>query len=182
MIRSTTKRALALAALAVFITTACASTRTQKSAGEQIDDSVIMAQVKSELIGDPLTKARDIDVEVFKGRVQLNGFVDSDASRNQAIALARRVSGVTNVDNNLKIKGPTRTVGETVDDAALTTKVKLALAADERTKAHQIEVETRDSVVLLAGFVNNSAARGVAGDLARSIQGVTRVDNQIAVK
>jgi hyperosmotically inducible protein len=182
MIRSTTTRALALAALAVFVTTACASTRTQKTAGQQIDDGVIMAQVKSELIGDPLTKARDIDVEVFKGRVQLNGFVDSDASRDQAVAVTRRVAGVTTVDNNLKLKGPTRTVGETVDDATLTAKVKLALAADERTKAHQIEVETRDSVVLLAGFVNNTAARGAAGDLARSVTGVARVDNQIAVK
>ena len=60
---------------------ACASTRTQKSAGEQVDDTVTTASVKCSLIGDPVTKAGQIDVEVFKGTVQLNGFVDSAASK-----------------------------------------------------------------------------------------------------
>ncbi len=55
---------------------ACASTRTQKSAGEQVDDSVTTGCVKSALIADPVTKAHQIDVETFKGTVQLNGFVD----------------------------------------------------------------------------------------------------------
>jgi hypothetical protein len=60
--------------------------------------------------------------EVFKGRVQLNGFVDSDQERLQAIAVARKVDGVTDVDNNLKLKGAERTAGEVVDDATLTAR------------------------------------------------------------
>jgi len=68
---------------------ACASTRTTKSAGEQIDDSVTTASVKSALIADPVTKAHQIDVEVFKGTVQLNGFVDTAASKTRATEVAR---------------------------------------------------------------------------------------------
>ena len=72
---------------------ACASTRTQKSAGEQVDDTVTTADVKAALIGDPVTKAGQIDVEVFKGTVQLNGFVDSQASKDRATAVARQAEG-----------------------------------------------------------------------------------------
>ena len=86
------------------------------------------------------------------------------------------------VDNNLMLRGEKRTTGETADDAALTSKVKSALVGDERTKAHEINVETNHSVVLLAGFVANSSSRSAAGDLARAITGVKKVDNQIAIK
>ena len=82
---------------------ACASTRTQKSAGEQIDDSVTTARVKSALIADPVTKAHQIDVEVFKGTVQLNGFVDTAASKERATEVAKSTKGVTAVHNNLTV-------------------------------------------------------------------------------
>ena len=76
----------------VFVVTlamvACASTRTQKSAGEQVDDSVTTGRVKAALIADPVTKAHQIDVEMFKGTVQLNGFVDSAASKERATQVA----------------------------------------------------------------------------------------------
>jgi hyperosmotically inducible protein len=178
-----TARFLTLAAISVLMATAaCTSTRTQKSAGETIDDGVISTQVNTALTADSLTKAHNIDVEVFKGRVQLNGFVGSSAERNQAVALTRKVNGVNAVDNNLLLRGEKRTAGETTDDAALTSKVKSALIGDERTKAHEINVETNHSVVLLAGFVANSSSRNAAGDIARAITGVKNVDNQIAIK
>ena len=79
---------------------ACASTRTQKSAGEQVDDTVTTAEVKAALIADPTTKAHQIDVETFKGTVQLNGFVDSAASKERASEVARKQKGVTAVRNN----------------------------------------------------------------------------------
>ena len=68
---------------------ACASTRTQKSAGEQVDDSVTTGRVKAALIADPVTKAHQIDVETFKGTVQLNGFVDTAASKERATEVAK---------------------------------------------------------------------------------------------
>jgi hyperosmotically inducible protein len=175
-------RAIVFATALLCIATACSSTRTQKSAGEVIDDGVMTAQIKSALIGDPVTKARDIDVTIFKGRVQLNGFVESNEERAQATRVARTVHGVTEVDNNLKLKGPERTAGEVVDDATITGKIKAALTEDERTKAHQIDVTTHDRVVLLGGFVDSQKAKAAAGDLARAVAGVSRVDNQLAIR
>jgi hyperosmotically inducible protein len=179
---SNTARVLTLTAVSLLIATACTSTRTQKSTGETIDDAVISTGVNTALVGDSLTKAHNIDVEVFKGRVQLNGFVGSNRERLQAVSLARNVRGVTAVDNNLALQGEKRSTGETADDAAITGKVKSALIADERTKAHEINVETQHSVVLLAGFVANNTSRAAAGEIARSITGVKKVDNQIAIK
>jgi hyperosmotically inducible protein len=182
-IRTRTFRFITVAAVALLSIAACTSTRTQKSAGEQIDDTVITGKIKADLIGDPVTKAHELDVEVFKGRVQLNGFVRDKDMQQRAVAIARQVSGVVAVDNNLKLKGAaTVSTGEKVDDGMLTGRIKTALAEDERTKAAQINVETRNTVVLLAGFVNNAAARTAAGELARGVAGVSRVDNQIAVK
>src|ERR1043165_1695730 len=116
---------------------ACASTRTQKSAGEQVDDSVTTGRVKAALIADPTTKAHQIDVETFKGTVQLNGFVDTSASKEQAGRIAKNTKGVTAVRNNLTVRqdgGPSG--AERVDDAAITAKVKAALAGDPPPTAH----------------------------------------------
>ena len=135
---------------------ACASTRTQKSAGEQVDDSVTTGRVKAALIADPVTKAHQIDVETFKGTVQLNGFVDTAASKERASEVAKSTKGVTSVHNNLTVKTRSDRSGEqVVDDGAITTKVKAALAGDPRTKAHQVNVETREGDVQLSGFVDN---------------------------
>jgi len=166
----------------VTLMTACASTRTQKSTGEVVDDAVVTSRVKTALIADPITKARDIDVITFKGRVQLNGFVDSTQERNEAKVVASKVSGVEEVDNNLKLKGSDRSAGVAIDDAGITMKVKAALIGDKRTEAHQIEVQTRDGVVLLAGFVDSGVARSAAAEVASAVSGVSKVDNQITVK
>ena len=162
---------------------ACASTKTSKSVGEQVDDTVTTAAVKSALIADDTTKAHQIDVEVFKGTVQLNGFVDSAASKERATEVARKQKGVTAVRNNLTVRtdgGPSGS--ERVDDAAITTKVKTALAGDPRVAAHQVNVETREGVVQLSGFVDSSEAKSTAEQLARSVDDVKKVDNELSVK
>ena len=161
---------------------ACASTRTQKSAGEQVDDSVTTGRVKAALIADPVTKAHQIDVNTFKGTVQLDGFVDSAASKERASQIARETKGVTAVHNNLAVRTDGTSAKEYMDDTAITAKVKTALAGDPRTKATQIEVETREGVVQLAGWVNNSEAKSSAEEIARAVDHVKSVDNQIDVK
>jgi len=161
---------------------ACASTRTQKSAGEQVDDSVTTGRVKAALIGDPVTKAYQIDVETFKGTVQLNGFVDTAASKTRATEVAKSTRGVQSVHNNLTVKTAERNGEEVVDDGVITGKVKAALAGDSRTKAHQVNVETHEGNVQLSGFVNNAEAKSTAGELARAVEHVRSVDNQIDVK
>jgi len=173
----------AVALVMTLAMAACASTRTQKSPGEAIDDSVTTGRVKAALIADPVTKAHQIDVETFKGTVQLNGFVDTAASKERASEVARNTKGVTKVQNNLTVNtSGGRSAGEVVDDAAITAKVKAALIGDPRTKAHQVEVETRDGVVQLSGFVDNSEAKSTAEELARQVDNVKSVDNELSVK
>jgi len=161
---------------------ACASTRTTKSAGEQVDDTVTTAEVKAALIADPVTKAHQIDVETFKGTVQLNGFVDSAASKERATTVARNTKGVTAVHNNLIVRTDGEKGKEMIDDGVITAKVKTALAGDPRTKARQINVETREGTVQLSGFVDSSEAKSTAEELARAVDSVKTVDNQIDVK
>ncbi|MEJ0084169.1 MAG: BON domain-containing protein [Pseudomonadota bacterium] len=161
---------------------ACASTRTQKSPGEQVDDSVTTGRVKAALIADPVTKAHQIDVETFKGTVQLNGFVDTSASKDRASQVAKSTKGVTAVHNNLTVKTTGRTGEEVIDDGAITAKVKAALAGDPRTKAHQVNVETREGKVQLSGFVDSSEAKSTAEELARAVDNVKSVDNELDVK
>lgn len=171
-----------IAGLAMVGTVACSATRTQKSAGEQIDDSVLTGKVKAALIADPVTKARQIDVEVRRGVVQLNGFVDSAAEKSQASTVATGVSGVMGVQNNLSVNTATATAGEVIDDSILTAKVKAALIESNDTKAHEINVETKLGVVHLSGFVDSANAKARASELARSVSGVKGVKNEISVK
>ena len=82
----------------------CSSTPQKEGTGQYIDDSVITGKVKAALIEDTLTKATEINVETFKGVVQLSGFVSSQAAANRAIELARGVGGVKAVTNDMRLK------------------------------------------------------------------------------
>jgi osmotically-inducible protein OsmY len=82
----------------------CASTRTQESTGQYIDDSVITTKVKAKIAEDEALKSFSISVETFKGVVQLSGFVDSQRTVDQAGRIASSVEGVKSVQNNLVVK------------------------------------------------------------------------------
>ena len=89
--------------LVAFIS-GCAGTRHRESTGEYIDDSVITGKVKVEIFNDPVLKVLQINVETFKGVVQLSGYVDSAQASAKAAALANSVEGVKSVKNNLIVK------------------------------------------------------------------------------
>lgn len=161
---------------------ACAGTRTKESTGEYVDDSVITSKVKAALIADPVTKARQIDVETFKGTVQLSGFVATAQEKEKAGEIARGVKGVVQVKNNLSLTRTKESAGEYIDDKVITSKVKAALIADPVTKAHQIEVETHKGTVQLSGFVATAQEKDKAGEIARSVKGVVDVQNKITLK
>jgi osmotically-inducible protein OsmY len=93
-----------LVLLLVAVIAGCASTRTQESTGQYVDDSTITAKVKGEILGDPALKSFQIGVETFKGTVQLSGFVNSADVRDRAAVVASRVSGVKSVKNDLIVK------------------------------------------------------------------------------
>lgn len=77
------------------------------NAGRVVDDSAITAKVKAALVGDPQTKAHQINVETFQGTVQLSGFVDSANARARALEVARNVDGVKEVKDGLEVRGST---------------------------------------------------------------------------
>lgn len=83
----------------------CAATSTRESTGGYIDDSAITAKVKSALLAEPNLNSNDIQVVTFKGVVQLSGFVASQAQVNAAVAVTRNVKGVSEVRNNMVLKG-----------------------------------------------------------------------------
>jgi hypothetical protein len=82
----------------------CASTSKQAGTGEYIDDTVITTKVKAAILGDDTLKVMEINVETFKGVVQLSGFVVSPADINRATEVARTVKGVTSVKNDIRLK------------------------------------------------------------------------------
>jgi hyperosmotically inducible protein len=82
----------------------CAGSRTQESTGEYLSDTWITTKVKAALVDDSVVKATEVNVETFKGVVQLSGFVSSDAAMDQAVVVARNIEGVTSVKNDMQIK------------------------------------------------------------------------------
>jgi len=165
------------------VASACSATRTQQSAGEVIDDSALTSQVKIALIDDPVTKAGQINVETYRGVVQLGGFVDNTEQKTQATKVARSVTGVKEVRNDLRVSTkPAATVGQDIDDSMLTSLVKAKLVDDSTTKAYQINVGTEQAVVQLTGFVDSTAMKTRAGDLARSVDGVKVVRNDLEIR
>jgi hyperosmotically inducible protein len=169
-----TRLAVAIAALTLAASTTFAN--------EPMDDAAITGKVKAALMADPTAKAHQIDVETKGGVVQLNGFVDSSENKVAAARVAGGVEGVKGVDNNLDVQTADRDMGTTVDDATITGKVKAALIADSATKATEINVDTREGTVQLNGFVGTQTAKDRAAELAKGIEGVRSVENNLAVK
>lgn len=82
----------------------CASTPKQEGTGEYIDDTVITTKVKGAILKEPSLKSAEINVETFKGVVQLSGFVSSQAAVDKAVEVTRGVKGVSSVKNDMRVK------------------------------------------------------------------------------
>ena len=100
------QRALSFMVCILLVTAflGCASTPTRESSGQYVDDSAITTKVKAAIFNDPSLKVFQINVETFKGAVQLSGFVDSAQSVRKAGEVARGVTGVRSVKNSLIVK------------------------------------------------------------------------------
>lgn len=170
-----------LAMLAASSLALATPSRAQKTAGDYVDDSTINASVKAALVGNPKTDAGDINVETYKGVVQLSGFVDSQHARDEASRAASAVSGVKEVRNDIAI-GSRKSVGQKLDDSVTTGRVKAALIDASDVKARQINVETNGGVVQLSGFVTSDGMRHRAVKIASTVEGVERVEDALVVK
>ncbi|GAB6051728.1 BON domain-containing protein [Magnetospira thiophila] len=100
-------RTVAVASMLAFVSLsvgACTSTETSESSGEYLDDSVVSTKVRSAIVGDKNLSIFKIDVETYKGIVQLSGFVDTERARSHASTVAAGVTGVKQVRNDLIVK------------------------------------------------------------------------------
>lgn len=94
---------LAISMLSVF--SGCSSTAKSESVGQYVDSSVLTTKVKAAIFNEPTLKSSEINVETYKGEVQLSGFVTSQEQVMKAVEIARGIQGVTGVKNNMIVKG-----------------------------------------------------------------------------
>ena len=93
-----------IAASVLTTLVACAPTANREGTGEYIDDSMITGKVKAAFAADPSVKATEINVETFKGEVQLSGFVAQPSDAARAADIARGIKGVKSVKNDVRVK------------------------------------------------------------------------------
>ena len=104
MTNITRKFASLIGILFLAMAMGCASTAKHEGTGEYVDDTVITAKVKAAIFNEPTLKSAEINVETYKGVVQLSGFVRSAANESLAVQVARKVSGVKSVKNDMILK------------------------------------------------------------------------------
>lgn len=181
---------LALAGLLVASLSACGNKTAETASapaasttvGNDIDDTVVTARVKSALMANPKINSYDFKVETRKGEVMLSGYVDNQAQLDLATSTTRDVEGVKTIQNNVTLKGAAATVGNKVDDGITTAKVRAALLGDPGVKSLDITVVTRIDEVQLSGFVDNQEQMNRAVEITSNVPGVRTVSNHMQIK
>lgn len=181
---STWKQAVAtsLVTAALLVIVGCAGNGNTRSTGETLDDASIATRLKASLLADSMTDGLEIDVEVDRGRVQLNGFTDSDEEIEKAGEIAESIEGVVSVDNNLRVSDGARRTGQYIDDTTLTAKIKAALIDNQDVNAVQVDVEVNNGKVSLGGFVDSNMERREAVKTARDVNGTRSVIDNMTVR
>jgi len=148
------------------------------------------SQISTTYSLSPYLRANDLKVSVKEGTATLSGTVTEDVDKELAKQIALGVSGIENVDNQIKVEAdyvsPPRTPGERsfgefVDDATVTAAVKSKLLWSKHTEGRKMDVDTLLGRVTLLGAAENGAAKEMAGRMARNTRGVLAVDNQLVV-
>ena len=152
------------------------------SLGNDIDDTVVSARVKSALMADPNINSYDFKVETRKGDVLLSGFVDNQTQLDQAVRITNAVEGVKSIQNNVALKGAETTLGIEVDDGIITGRVKAALLGEFGIQSRDIAVVTRIDTVQLSGFVNSQQQIERAIAIVTAVRGVRSVSNEMKIK
>ncbi|CNC22269.1 molecular chaperone OsmY [Yersinia pseudotuberculosis] len=154
-----------------------------KKADNYINDSAITARVKRELLAQSWLKGTDISVETNDGVVTLSGFVNSLSQIDDTHELVGSILDVKSVKNELHVKDQkSQSVSEYAGDAATTSSVKAKLLADGIVPSRKIKVETTDGVVQLSGDVENKAQSERAESIAKAVNGVKSVKNDLNIK
>jgi len=126
------------------------------------------------------------DVAVTNGKVTLRGEASSEAQKQLTTEYAKDVSGVKDVDNQMTVAEspaePHRTIGEKIDDASITTQIRMSLLFHHGTDVFDTKVSTHKGVVTLAGTAKNQAEIDLATKRVGDIHGVKSVDNQMTIE
>lgn len=170
------------------------ASQTADSAGSKIDssmkkvdgfmdDSAITAKAKAALVDDDAIKSTDISVKTHQGVVTLSGFVTSQEQAEKAVAVVQKIEGVKSVSDKLHVRdSKTTSVKGYAGDAATTSEIKAKLLADDIVPSRNVKVETTDGVVQLSGHVATQAQSDRAESIAKAIEGVKSVKNDLTVK
>jgi hyperosmotically inducible periplasmic protein len=178
----TMKIALALAlAVPSLGAAACATTRP---VSEQSDDNIITGRVGRRLTADPEVKRYQIDVDTLDGVVTLRGKVESETMKASAEKIARDTDGVRNVVNELMVEDQEASDRREENNADLNVKTAVgrALTGDDDVRRVNVDVDVVDGVVTLSGVVHNEAEAAEAERLAREVEGVKDVKNELKVE
>ena len=189
--------------LAVMLTSAVATgsayaennaQTTNESAGQKVDssmnkvgnfmdDSAITAKVKAALVDHDNIKSTDISVKTDQKVVTLSGFVESQAQAEEAVKVAKGVEGVTSVSDKLHVcDAKESSVKGYAGDTATTSEIKAKLLADDIVPSRHVKVETTDGVVQLSGTVDSQAQSDRAESIAKAVDGVKSVKNDLKTK
>lgn len=171
---------------------------SKTTVGQAVDDAKIVTVLNGNLVKDKELSALKINVDSDKGHVVLKGTAPNNSAKERAEMIAKNTNGVVSVDNRLEIKNSesTRhndtvnntahdnnktTLGEKVDDAGLNVAINSALATDDELSALKINVDVTQGNVVLKGTAPNVAAKNRATQLAKAVNGVRNVNNQLTI-
>jgi hyperosmotically inducible periplasmic protein len=177
-------------------------------AGEKLEDLWLATKIQAKFVGDRDIKAREVKVGVRDGVVTLNGRVLNESEHQLALTLAKNTSGVKQVVDNLDVEvagpppvrtvnggtpGAVATTGTTAspssppplvaisDDARIGTSIQSKYFMDDRLKGRHISVTTNAGVVTLNGEIADETERAEALLLARTTEGVKRVEDNLTI-
>lgn len=163
--------------------TGAALERAADSAESNVNDGVITTKVKAELLDHDAIDSGDISVDTEKGVVTLSGFVASQEQIKQVVAVTGKVEGVVSVNDKLNVKdNADQSLKEYADDAMVTSAVKAKFLADDLVPGLSVSVETQDGVVQLTGEVESQAQATQAENVAKGVDGVVSVKNDLTIK
>jgi hyperosmotically inducible protein len=149
-------------------------------------DAWIGAHVKTVLFFHRSVSGLQTEVSVKDGAVTLRGEASSQAQKELTTEYARDVEGVKDVKNEMTVatapKKETETVGEMIDDASITSQVKLSLLFHRSTRVLKTQVETTNGEVTVSGMARNAAERDLVTKLVKDVNGVIQVNNRMTVE
>jgi osmotically-inducible protein OsmY len=152
---------------------------------EAVEDAAVVASVKAAFALHRDLASRTIRVEARSGSVTLRGTVGAESEKSEAAEIAESVEGVRSIENLLEIGAApdipaSRSLGETIDDAALLAKVRASLRLDKETKTLEVEVRVRGGTVVLEGRVPEEGQRRRLVERVASVSGVEKVDDRLS--